>query len=169
MDQVWSPEPPHGQQPEEPAGAAAVVAGLLFLPAVTFTLVAALTARDGRAESLDLFVSVPGLLLVPGPLGDIDFAITLSKVVGPVVLVLALLLVSRVRGVRWALTGLGALCGLYYGYALIRLLVGFGARLAVLPIAALLFWAVPAVVAALPVVGRAVRRVAPQPHRGRRR
>ncbi|CCH34773.1 hypothetical protein ABZ816_29560 [Actinosynnema sp. NPDC047251] len=151
-------------RPDKPGGGAAVLAGLLFLPAVIYTLIAAFTSWDGRPDSLHLFISVLGMAFAHDVTGNVDFAITVSMIVAPIVLVLALLLVFRVPAVRWALTVLGALCAIYYVYAVIKLLTTTGGgEFVILPVVALLLWLVPTFVAALPPVGRATRRTAPQP------
>ncbi|MEU4801824.1 hypothetical protein [Actinosynnema sp. NPDC023587] len=178
MNQPWPPGRPYGQQqpdqpypgqpghgpPQRQSGVAAVVAALLFLPAAIFTFIAAFASWDGTPGSAHLFISLLGLAFSHGITGNADFAITLSTVVAPLVLVLALLLAIRLPAVRWVPAALGALCAGYYAYATIRLLDGSGGYL-LLPIVALLLWLVPAFVAALPPVGRAIRTFPPQRRR----
>ncbi|MEJ2856488.1 MULTISPECIES: hypothetical protein [unclassified Saccharothrix] len=147
--------------PRKPGTASAVVAGLLFLPIVIYTYIAAILSWEGKPPSPHIHSSVLGAAVSPHVTRNLDFAITISMIIASVVLLLALVQVFRVPGVRWGLVALGALCTIYYIYACIRIL-SFGMSAWVLVPAVCVFaWLIPTVIAALPAVGRASRRNSP--------
>lgn len=154
--------PGHPGPPRRPGAAAAVVAGLLFLPIVIYTYIAAILSWEGKPPSIHIGASVLGGAVSGHITRNIDFAITISMIIASVVLVLALVLVFRVPGVRWGLVALGAVCTTYYAYAIIRFLsIGAPTEFVVMPVVCALLWLVPTIVAALPAVGRASRRTGP--------
>ncbi|MFI9816637.1 hypothetical protein [Saccharothrix variisporea] len=147
--------------PRKPSAAAAVVAGLLFLPAVIYTYIAAGLSWTGKPPSPHIGVSVLGMAFSEDITRNGDFAITISMIVASIVLLLALVQVFRVPGVRWGLVVLGALCTVYYIYAVIWIVANGGGEYAIVPAVCLLLWLAATIVAALPAVGRASRRFGP--------
>ncbi|WP_309117635.1 hypothetical protein [Saccharothrix sp.] len=154
--------PGHPGPPRKPGTAAAVVTGLLFLPIVIYTYIAAILSWEGKPPSIHIGTSVLGGAVSGYITRNIDFAITISMIIASVVLVLALVQVFRVPGVRWGLVALGAVCTIYYVYAIIRFLsIGGPSEFVIMPLVCVLLWLVPTIVAALPAVGRASRRSGP--------
>ncbi|MEU7528591.1 hypothetical protein AB0A74_22865 [Saccharothrix sp. NPDC042600] len=153
--------PQYPAAPRGPSAAAAVVAGLLFLPIVIYTFVAAVLSWEGKPPSIHIGASVLGAAVSGHITRNMDFAITISMIVASLVLVLALVQVFRVPGVRWGLVALGAVCTVYYTYATIRILAHGASEFVVMPLVCVLLWLVPTIVAALPAVGRASRRTGP--------
>lgn len=148
-------------QPRKPSAGAAVAAGLLFLPAVIYTYIAAALSWTGKPPSPHIGTSVLGMAFSRYITRNGDFAITVSMIVASVVLLLALVQVFRVPGVRWGLVVLGALCTVYYVYAVIYIVSNGIPEWAIVPGVCLILWLVATIVAALPAVGRASRRSGP--------
>lgn len=134
-----------------------VVAALLYLPGVILSLVGSigLASRDGFA-----FFLWGAILMPPFPrrYGSFDAAVIVSFVLPGLALVLAVLLLSRVPGVRWALVAISVLAVVHFGLGLTtRMGTALPPSSGIMLVVALVLWLVAGLVAALPPVGRAMR------------
>lgn len=154
--QPYPGQPPHPRR-AGPNKVMPVVAALLFLPGVILGYVASFPVVAQEVVSPYLGVSLFGLPLTEAVTGNIDFAVSLTLTVVSLVLCLAVLLACRVPGVRWALVAIAALVTVSNVWAIIEVLANWPSEWVVVPAISLVLWLVAALVAALPVVGRAMR------------
>jgi hypothetical protein len=100
----------------------------------------------------------------PFPRGYSSFGVmsAVSFVLPVLALVLAVLLLSRVPGVRWGLAAISLLAVVHFGLVLARIDSSVPPSAGITTLVALVLWLVPGVIAILPPVGRAMRGAKPK-------
>lgn len=157
------PPPGYGVAPK-PRGPLAVVAALAIAPVALLTLLFAALALFDALEGGVLAHALSGMLFmqfISDPDG-IDRVLQWNVVVPLLALGFAGAMFARVSFARWVLVGIGGVAAAYFVFAIIKMLGnGAGGEYVVMPVLALLLWAAPAVLAALPAAAEPAR--GPQP------
>ena len=150
------PGQPYPGQPRPPSKAMAVVSGLLYLPGTLLALAGSISLATRGALGYDLWGAV---LMPPFPRFVIgfDLVVTISFVLPGLALVLAVLLMARVPGVRWALVAISLVAAVHYGMLLANIMSALPPTRGIMPAVGLVLWLVAGLVAVLPPVGRAMR------------
>lgn len=158
----YSP-PPHGYSSPPVSSAPALWSSMLFGLCALLCFVFAIPGFDGPKVSTGTrLAALIGQMFSEYTTRNIDFGVSVTITVGCTTALLAVLVGCRFGIARWILVGLSTVVALYYVYALVRMVdLDVPARFYPWIVVALMSWTSAAIVAALPVTGRAMRGYRP--------
>jgi hypothetical protein len=156
-------QPGYGYYQRPPSTAPAYLTAVLFLACAAMTFVFTFMSWDGKTDTPEVLVSLVGFAFSGDLTRNVDFAISASMTVACTTTLFALLMLGRLRWVRWVLVVLGAIVTAYYVYGVIWLLSKELEDYIGVAIAALLLWLASTIMAAVPITGKAMRGPSAQP------